>query len=50
MGRWPDLGLIEGGDVLDDLGDLTTDLIHPSDYGHARMGQFLGERLRSVVL
>ncbi len=47
-GRWPDLGLIEGGSVLDDLGDLTTDLIHPSDYGHARMGQLLGEKLRGL--
>jgi hypothetical protein len=46
-GRWSDLGLIEGGSVLDDLGDLTTDMIHPSDYGHARMGQLLGEQLRS---
>lgn len=45
-GRWPGLGLIEGGSVLDNPGDLTTDLIHPSDYGHARMGQLLGERLR----
>ena len=35
-GRWPGLGLIEGGSVLDSPGDLTTDMIHPSDYGHAR--------------
>lgn len=48
-GRWPGLGLIEGGSVLDDPGDLTTDLIHPSDYGHARMGQFLGAQLRSAL-
>ncbi|MFH1497106.1 MAG: GDSL-type esterase/lipase family protein [Verrucomicrobiota bacterium] len=47
-GRWPGLELIEGGEVLDDIGDLSTDLIHPSDYGHARMGQRLGERLASL--
>lgn len=47
-GRWPGLGLVEGGSVLDDPGDLTTDLIHPSDYGHARMGQLLGAQLRSA--
>lgn len=46
-GNWPGLGLIEGGSVLDSPGDLTTDLIHPSDYGHARMGRNLGEILRS---
>lgn len=45
-GKWPGLGLIEGGSVLDSMGDLTTDLIHPSDYGHARMGRNIGEILR----
>lgn len=45
-GRWTGLGLIEGGSVLDSPGDLTTDLIHPSDYGHARMGRNLGDILR----
>lgn len=44
-GKWPGLGLIEGGAVLDSMGDLTTDLIHPSDYGHARMGRNIGEIL-----
>ncbi len=37
IGRWQGVSLIEGGAVLDDPGDLTVDLIHPSDYGHARM-------------
>lgn len=45
-GNWPGLGLIEGGSVLDSPGDLTTDMIHPSDYGHARMGRNLGDILR----
>lgn len=34
------------GSCLCDLGDLTTDLIHPSGYGHARMGRLLGDQLR----
>lgn len=46
--RWPGLALIEGGDVLDELGDLSADLLHPSDYGHARMGLLLGERLAAL--
>lgn len=48
-GRWPGLALIEGADVLDDPGDLGVDLIHPSDYGHARMGLRLGERLAALI-
>ena len=30
--------LIEGGDVLTDFSELSTDLIHPSDSGHMQMG------------
>ena len=44
-GRWQKLSLIEGGTILDDPGDLTADYIHPSDYGHARMGYHLGKIL-----
>jgi lysophospholipase L1-like esterase len=47
--RWPGLALVEGGEVLDDLGDLSADLLHPSDYGHARMGLRLGERLATLL-
>jgi lysophospholipase L1-like esterase len=46
--RWPNLGLIEGDKILDDPGDLTADYIHPSDYGHARMGFHLGQMLRNA--
>lgn len=48
-GRWPGLGLIEGATILRDLDDLTVDLIHPSDYGHARMGLRLGDALAAVA-
>ena len=44
--RFSGLRLIEGGTVLREPGDLTMDLIHPSDYGHARMGEALAEALR----
>lgn len=48
-GQWPGVSLIEGGTILDDPGDLTADLIHPSDYGHARMGIHLGQILRAAT-
>ncbi|NNM87472.1 MAG: hypothetical protein HKL95_03025 [Phycisphaerae bacterium] len=41
--------LIEGHELLDNFGDLSVDLIHPSDYGHARMGENLGLRLRRIL-
>lgn len=47
-GRWQNLALIEGGTILDDAGDLTADYIHPSDYGHARMGFHLGQVLKNA--
>jgi len=48
-GKWQGVSLIEGGAILDDPGDLTADLIHPSDYGHARMGMHLGQILRASI-
>jgi lysophospholipase L1-like esterase len=47
--RCPNLYLIEGADVLDDWTGLTADLCHPSEYGHARMGMRLAERLRPIL-
>ncbi len=41
--------LVEGHELLDNFGDLSVDLIHPSDYGHARMGANLGLRLRRML-
>lgn len=45
----PNLHLIEGNEIADDLNGLTTDLIHPSDEGHFSMGLKLAERLKSIV-
>ncbi len=39
------LTLIEGSDILNSPDMLSVDLIHPNDYGHARMGMNMGERL-----
>jgi lysophospholipase L1-like esterase len=47
--RRPDLHLIEGAEVLDDWTGLSADLCHPSEYGHARMGLRLAERLRPLL-
>ncbi len=41
--------LIEGSDILDDFACLSVDLIHPSDYGHARMGMNLGRNLSDLL-
>lgn len=46
--RWPSVSLVEGDEILDDPGDLGADFIHPSDYGHARMGVNLGRILKAV--
>jgi lysophospholipase L1-like esterase len=46
--RDPMISLVEGRDILTEL-DTTVDLVHPSDYGHARMGEQLGQRLKSIL-
>jgi len=43
----PNLLLAEGTDILTEFGGLTADLIHPSDAGHALMGENLGNLLLS---
>ncbi|WP_254280631.1 SGNH/GDSL hydrolase family protein [Haloarcula marina] len=40
-----DVQLVEGPDVLRDIGELTTDLIHPGDNGMVDMGRALAQRL-----
>lgn len=45
----PQLGLIEGGDILRSYNWLTTDLVHPTHQGHSFMGEQLASRLRPVV-
>jgi lysophospholipase L1-like esterase len=47
--RCPNLHLLEGADILDDWTGLTVDLCHPSEYGHARMGLRLADRLRPLI-
>jgi hypothetical protein len=47
--RDPNLHLIEGSKILQSVADLTQDLIHPSDFGHARMGAALGLRLQRIL-
>jgi lysophospholipase L1-like esterase len=47
--RHPHLHLLEGGDIMTDFTSLTTDLIHPSDYGHMLMGEKLSSLMRPVV-
>lgn len=41
--------LVEGPDVLDSLGGLTTDLVHPGDDAMIRMGENLAARLETVL-
>ena len=41
--------LIEGDEILTDFAGLTSDLSHPSDYGHMQMGRNLARRLKEVV-
>lgn len=43
------LHLIEGKDIMTDFVSLTSDLIHPSDYGHILMGEKLAGKLRPIV-
>ncbi len=41
--------LIEGPNLLTDIGGLTTDLLHPGDNGMIEMGRNLAERLKPLV-
>lgn len=41
--------LVEGSDVLKQFDWLTCDLIHPSEYGHFRMGQELANLIRDII-
>ena len=45
----PNVHLIEGTDILQDTGGLTTDLLHPSDNGMIQMGQNLARKLAPLV-
>lgn len=43
------LYLIDGKDILTDFSSLSSDLIHPSDYGHILMGQNLADKLKNIL-
>ncbi|MGG1514294.1 SGNH/GDSL hydrolase family protein [Paenibacillus oryzisoli] len=45
----PHLHLLEGESILTDFSALTSDLIHPSDYGHSLMGQRLAEEMQDLI-
>jgi lysophospholipase L1-like esterase len=41
--------LVEGAEVVREFSDLSADLLHPSAYGHARMGENLANLLRPII-
>jgi lysophospholipase L1-like esterase len=43
------LHLIEGPDILTDIGGLTPDLIHPADNGMIQMGENLAKKIRGFL-
>ncbi|NGM81877.1 lipase [Paenibacillus sp. 7124] len=47
--KHPQLHLLDGAWIMRDLTSLTSDLIHPSDYGHMLMSEHLAKLLRPAV-
>ncbi|MHC4982068.1 MAG: SGNH/GDSL hydrolase family protein [Planctomycetota bacterium] len=45
----PNLHLVEGPEILTDIGGLTSDLIHPADNGMIQIGENLAKRLAPLV-
>ena len=45
----PNVHLIEGPDLLTDIGGHTPDIIHPADNGMIQMGENLAKRLKSLL-
>lgn len=45
----PNVHMVEGPDMLDDITGLTDDLIHPSDLGMIRMGENLARIIESTL-
>lgn len=45
----PNVHLLEGKDMLTDIGGLSTDLIHPSGLAMVEMGQRIAEKLKQVL-
>ncbi len=46
----PNVKLIEGPEILADLGGLTVDLLHPGDLGMIQMGERLAHRLATLLV
>ena len=47
--KMDNLYLIRGEDILTDFSGLSSDLIHPSDYGHTLMGENLAAKIRNII-
>ena len=45
----PNVHLIEGTDMLTDIGGLTVDLIHPGDLGMIEMGERIAQELKELM-
>ena len=43
------LYLLEGSDLLEDLGALGADFVHPKNFGHAVIGLNLAEKLKALI-
>ncbi|WP_168735942.1 GDSL-type esterase/lipase family protein [Cohnella fermenti] len=50
QGRYPQLHLLEGSQILTDFAGLTCDLLHPSEYGHTIMGENLSRLLQPIIM
>lgn len=46
---YPNLTFLNASCLLEDFSGLTTDLIHPGDYGHAQLGHNLGRSLQGLM-
>jgi hypothetical protein len=45
----PNVHLVEGSEILSDVGGLTVDLIHPADNGMIQMGENLARRIAALL-
>jgi lysophospholipase L1-like esterase len=45
----PNVHLVEGSEILSDIGGLTVDLIHPADNGMIQMGENLARRIAALL-
>ena len=45
----PNVHLFEGPDILQQFGDLTSDLLHPADNGMIQMGENLARKLKPII-